>query len=41
MLKLGCRTTAAAVRRITKPGRPDGGPEWKRADLPTAAGEDG
>jgi hypothetical protein len=41
MLTLGCRTTAAAARRITKPGRPDGGPEWMRAGLPTAAGEDG
>jgi len=34
MLKLGCRTRAAAVRRITKLGRPDGCPEWKHAGLP-------
>jgi hypothetical protein len=41
MLELDRRTTAAAVRRITELGRPGGCPAWKRADLPTAAGEDG
>jgi hypothetical protein len=41
MLELDRRTTAAAVRRITELGRPGGCPAWKRAGLPTAAGEDG
>jgi hypothetical protein len=45
MLKLDRRTRAAAVRRITELGRAQrltgGYPEWKRAGLPTAAGEDG
>jgi hypothetical protein len=41
MLTLDRRTRAAAVRRITELGRPGGCPEWKRAGLPTVAGEDG
>jgi hypothetical protein len=45
MLKLDCQTPAAAARQATMIGRTQrltgGCPEWKRADWPAAAGEDG